>query len=99
MTLHQVAVWYALVVGVFMSAGIFISGRVIDRFAHRSKPAYALVPAVSLAAMLPFFFLFLFAPTWPLSLVGLAGVTLLNYFYLSASVALVQEEVRPDQRV
>jgi len=24
---------------------------------------------------------------------------LLNYFYLSASVALVQEEVRPDQRV
>jgi hypothetical protein len=29
----------------------------------------------------------------------LAGPMALNYFYLSASVALVQEEVRPDQRV
>ena len=27
------------------------------------------------------------------------GVTLFNYFYLSAAVTLVQEEVRPDQRV
>jgi hypothetical protein len=29
----------------------------------------------------------------------LAGPAALNYFYLSASIALVQEEVRPDQRV
>ena len=28
-----------------------------------------------------------------------SGPTFLNYFYLSSSVALVQEEVRPDQRV
>ena len=29
----------------------------------------------------------------------LLGPTFLNYFYLSSSVTLVQEEVRPDQRV
>jgi hypothetical protein len=39
------------------------------------------------------------APSWPLALVLLLGPTFLNYFYLSSAVALVQEEVRPDQRV
>jgi putative OPT family oligopeptide transporter len=34
-----------------------------------------------------------------LSLVFLTGVMALNYFYLSSSIALVQEEVRPNQRV
>jgi hypothetical protein len=34
-----------------------------------------------------------------LALALLIGPTFLNYFYLSSSVALVQEEVRPNQRV
>ncbi|WP_438800805.1 hypothetical protein, partial [Acinetobacter baumannii] len=38
-------------------------------------------------------------PGWPLALVLLTIVNCFNYFYLSASVALVQEEVLPDQRV
>ena len=42
---------------------------------------------------------FVWAPTWPLALAFLIGPTFLNYFYLSSSVTLVQEEVRPDQRV
>lgn len=99
MTLGQVALWYALVTGVGMSAGMLVSGRVIDRFVHRYKQAYALIPALSLALAIPFYVGFVWAPTWPLALVLLAGPMALNYFYLSASVALVQEEVRPDQRV
>jgi len=99
MTLGQVAVYYALVVGIGMSAGIFVSGRVIDRFTRRSKQAYALVPAASLALAVPFYLGFVWAPSWPLALVFLIGPTFLNYFYLSSSVTLVQEEVRPDQRV
>lgn len=99
MTLSQVAVWYALVVGVCMSAGIFVSGRVIDRFTRRAKAAYALIPALSLLCATPLYLGFIFAPTWPVALMFLAGPTALNYFYLSSSVALVQEEVRPDQRV
>ena len=99
MTLSQVALWYALVVGVCMSAGIFVSGRVIDVFTRRSRAAYAMVPAVSLMAAIPFFLGFVWAPHWPLALAFMAGPTLLNYFYLSSSVALVQSQVRPDQRV
>jgi MFS family permease len=99
MTLHQVAIYYALVVGIGMSAGIFVSGRVIDRFTRHSKQAYALIPAISLVLAAPFYVGFVWAPSWPLALIFLCGPMFLNYFYLSSSVTLVQEEVRPDQRV
>ena len=68
MTLRQVAVYYALVVGIGMSAGMFVSGRVIDRLTRRSKAAYAMVPAVSLILAVPFYVGFVWAPTWPLAL-------------------------------
>lgn len=99
MTLNQIALYYALLVGIGMGGGIFVSGRVIDRLTRRWKQAYALVPALSLALAVPFFIGFVWAPTWPLALVFLIGPYFLNYFYLSSSVTLVQEEVRPDQRV
>jgi predicted MFS family arabinose efflux permease len=99
MTLNQIAVWYALIILVGMGGGIFVSGRLVDRFVHRSKQAYALIPAISLVIACPLFFLFVWAPTWPLSLAFLLGPMFLNYFYLSPAVALVQEEVAPNQRV
>ncbi|MBS0385527.1 MAG: MFS transporter, partial [Proteobacteria bacterium] len=88
-----------LVMGVGMSAGIFVSGLVIDRFTRRSKVAYAMAPAISLIFAIPFYLAFVWAPTWQLAILFLIGPTFLNYFYLSSSVALVQREVRPDQRV
>jgi MFS family permease len=99
MTLGEVAIWSALVTGIGMSAGIFVSGWAIDRFTRRWKQAYALIPAASLALAIPFFVGFIWAPTWQLALVFLIGPFFLNFFYLSSSVTLVQEEVRPDQRV
>ncbi|HYC66784.1 MFS transporter [Brevundimonas sp.] len=99
MTLNDVALWYALVVFIGMGGGIFASGWLIDRFTRRSKKAYALLPAMSLALALPFYIAFVWAPSWPLALALLAAPTFLNYFYLSSSVALVQEEVKPNQRV
>jgi predicted MFS family arabinose efflux permease len=99
MTLHEVAVWYALVIGVGASAGIFVSGRVIDLFVHRAKQAYALIPAMALVLAIPFFIGFVQAPTWPVALAFLIGPTFFNYFYLSSAVAYVQEAVRPDQKV
>ena len=99
MTLKEVALYYALVVAICMGGGIFVSGRVIDRFAHRTKAAYAVIPAITLAAAVPFFLGFIWAPSWPLALLFLAGPTFLNYFYLSSAVTLVQNEVRADQRV
>ncbi len=99
MSLREVAVYYALVVGIAMTGGIYISGRVIDRFTVRSKRAYALVPAFSLALAAPFYVAFVWAPTCPVALLFLIGPTFLNYFYFTSAVALVQQEVRPDQRV
>ncbi len=99
MTLNEVALYYSLVVGIGMSAGIGVSGWVIDRYTRRSKQAYALIPAASLTLAIPFYLAFVWAPSWQLSVLLLSGPMFLNYFYLSSSVALVQEEVRPDQRV
>lgn len=99
MTLQEVAVWYALLVGIGMSGGIFLSGRLVDVFTRRSKAAYALLPAISLIFAAPLYVAFVWAPEWKLALVLLIGPTMLNYFYLSSSVTLVQQDVRPDQRV
>lgn len=99
MTLPEVALWYALLVGIGMSGGIFISGRMVDFFTKRSKQAYALLPAISLIFAAPLYVAFVWAPEWRLALLLLIGPTVLNYFYLSSSVTMVQQEVRPDQRV
>ncbi len=99
MTLEQVALWYALVVGICVSLGMLISGRLIDIFAKRSKTAYAWIPAIGLIIAVPFYAGFVWAPTWQMSLAFLTVPMALNYFYLSPSITLVQESVRPDQRV
>ncbi|MFT3761614.1 MAG: MFS transporter [Pseudoxanthomonas sp.] len=99
MTLEQVALWYALLIGVGTTAGMILSGRLIDRLARRHKTAYAYLPAFGLALALPFFVAFVWADDWRLALLFLILPTGLNYFYLSPAVTLVQEEVRPDQRV
>ncbi|HET9472697.1 MAG TPA: MFS transporter [Steroidobacteraceae bacterium] len=99
MTLSEIAVYYALVVGVSVCAGMYTSGRLIDRFAPRSKQAYAYLPAVGLALAIPFFIGFVAAPGWPLALACLAFPMFFNYFYLSPAVTLVQEEVQPHERV
>ena len=99
MTLQQIAAWYSLVVLVGMGGSMFVSGRLIDRFARVAKPAYALVPAASLALAIPLYLGFVRAPAWRMALLFLAATIFLNYFYLSSAVTLVQEEVRPDQRV
>lgn len=99
MTLQEVALWYALVIGFGVSAGMFLSGRLIDRLSRRWKSAYAWLPAVGLAIAAPFFAAFVWAPSWQLALLFLIPPMGLNYFYLSPAITLVQEEVRPNQRV
>jgi predicted MFS family arabinose efflux permease len=99
MTLGDVGIWYALVLVIGMGGGMVASGRVIDRLTRKSRAGYAIAPAASLAIAMPFYVGFVWAPSWPLALALLGVVMVFNYFYLSASVALVQEEVRPSQRV
>jgi predicted MFS family arabinose efflux permease len=99
MSLGDLAVYYALIMGVCICAGMFVSGRLIDRLAARGRRAYAYVPAAALALGVPFFVAFVWAPQWPLALAFLTVPTFLNYFYLSPSVALVQQQVPPHERV
>lgn len=99
MTLEEIALYYALIIAVGMGAGMLVSGRLVDRFTRRSKAAYGWLPAVSLILVLPLYVGFVWAPAWSVSLLFLFAVMFLNYFYLTSSVTLVQQEVRPDQRV
>ena len=99
MTLDQVAVYYALVVAIGMGAGIMVSGRMVDHFTRRSKAAYGWLPAASLALAIPLYVGFVWVHSWQVALLFLVGPMFLNYFYLTSSVTLVQQEVRPDQRV
>jgi predicted MFS family arabinose efflux permease len=98
MTLDEIAIWYALVLGIGVSAGIFLSGRLIDRFGQRSPQVYGLLPGIALAVAVPFFIGFVHAPTWPVALAFLAVPTFLNYFYLTPAVTLVQNAVSARQR-
>jgi len=99
MNLGEIAIYYALTVGVSVCLGMYASGRLIDRFAPRTRRAYAYLPAVGLTLAIPFFIGFVAAPGWRLALVLLAFPMFFNYFYLSPAVALVQEEVQPHERV
>lgn len=99
MTLQEIALWYALLLGVSVSLGIFGSGWLIDRLSRRYKTAYAYLPAVGLIMAAPFFAGFVWASDWRFALLFLSVPMALNYFYLSPAVTLVQEEVRPNQRV
>lgn len=98
MTLDQIAIWYALVLGVGVSAGIYLSGRLVDRYAARRPEAYGLIPAISLLLAVPFFIGFVHAPAWPFAMLFLIGPTFLNYFYLTPAVTLVQNAVAARQR-
>lgn len=99
MTLHDVAVYYALVVAIGMGSGIYVSGRMVDHFTRGSKAAFGWLPAASLVLAVPLYVGFVWAPLWPLALLFLVGLMFLTYFYLTSSITLVQQEVRPDQRV
>jgi predicted MFS family arabinose efflux permease len=98
MTLDEIAIWYALILGIGVSAGIFLSGRLIDRFAERSPQVYGFLPAIALAVAVPFFIGFVYAPTWRVAVAFLAVPTFLNYFFLTPAVTLVQNAVSARQR-
>ena len=99
MVLEEVAIWYALAVGIGMGAGIFVSGRLIDRFGAKTKTAYATLPALSLVVALPFFLAFASMDRWETSLALLCVPLFLNSFFLPATVTFVQGEVDPGARV
>src|SRR3569623_844170 len=58
MTLQDIALWYALVVAIWMSGGMVVSGKIIDRMTRTSRVPNAMAPAFSLVVLLPLYLAF-----------------------------------------
>lgn len=99
MTLGQAGLYYALVVLVGMTGSMIASGMLVDRLTKRSKAAYALIPGDTLIIAVPLYIAFVLSPSWSAACWFLCATMFFNYFFLSAAVTLVQQSVRPDQRV
>lgn len=98
MTLGEIAVWFALMLGVVVTGGIYASGWLIDRFTGKSPQSYGLIPAATLTLSAPFFIGFVSAPGWPAAMGFLAVTIFLCSFYLTPAVALVQNVMPANQR-
>lgn len=98
MKLTEIAVYYAILSGVSMAAGTFLSGVIVDRLGRKNPAAYALVPGFCILASTPFLWGAAYVQGWPLALVCLAGPSLLNNMYLAPAIAVVQNGVPPRNR-
>lgn len=90
MTLAELAGSYGLTAGLMMLLGTWSGGLLVDRFAARTPAAYALVPAGSVFAIVPFLFGFTGAANWQTSLALLAPPLALLMMYLAPALAIVQ---------
>ena len=94
----EIALYYSLLVGITGVIGTFGSGWLVDRLARLNRRAYALVPMAAFVISLPFFLLFVWAPSWPLAMCFLAAPALLNNMYLAPALTVIQNAVPPAQR-
>jgi sugar phosphate permease len=98
MDLKEVAAYYSLVLGITGVIGTFAAGWMADRLSQRDRRWYAWIPAISFTLTIPFWIGILWAPTWQLTLVFIAGPALLNSMYLAPALAVVQNAVPPAMR-
>jgi predicted MFS family arabinose efflux permease len=97
-TREELAIWYAGMLAVSMGLGTWFSGAIVDWLAKRSRVWYALLPAIAFALATPFWFAYVWAPGWEMSVAILALPTFFTIMYLAPALALVQNSVKPSQR-
>lgn len=97
-TREELAIWYAGMLAVSMGLGTWFSGALVDWLAKRSKVWYALLPAFAFMAATPFWFAYVWAPGWELSVAILVLPTFFTIMYLAPALAIVQNSVKPSQR-
>ncbi|MDB5417461.1 MAG: major facilitator superfamily 1 [Phenylobacterium sp.] len=98
MSLTEVAAYYSLVLGITGVIGTFAAGWLADRLSQMDRRWYAWIPAIAFTLTIPFWLAILWAPTWQLSLLFIAGPALLNNMYLAPALAVVQNAVPPAMR-
>jgi hypothetical protein len=94
----EVALYYALMLAVAMGLGTWISGAMVDWLTKRSKVWYALIPLFAIAAAIPFWLAYVWAPTWQMAMAFLSVPTFLTIMYLPPALAIVQNSVKASQR-
>ncbi|HEV2531933.1 MFS transporter [Phenylobacterium sp.] len=98
MTLTEVAAYYSLVLGITGVIGTFAAGWLADKLVPLDRRWYAWIPAIAFTLTIPFWIAILWAPTWQLTLLFIAGPALLNSMYLAPALAVVQNAVPPAMR-
>lgn len=98
MSSKDVANIYSVVLGVTGAIGILAGGLLVDKLGHADRRWYAWIPAIACAASIPFWIGMIWAPSWQLAIVFMAGPLLLINMYLAPALALVQNAVAPGMR-
>lgn len=94
----DVAVYYALVLGITGIIGTFGAGWLVDRLGAKDRRWFAWVPAIAFALSIPSWVGLLWAPTWQLSMLFIAGLALMNNMYLAPALTVAQNAVAPARR-
>ncbi|MGZ6016699.1 MAG: MFS transporter, partial [Phenylobacterium sp.] len=94
----EVSRYYAAVLGVTGVIGTFAAGWLADKLSQSDRRWYAWIPAIAFTLTIPFWLAILWAPTWQLTLLFIAGPALLNSMYLAPALAVVQNAVPPGSR-
>jgi MFS family permease len=94
----QIAIFYAIVLGVTGIIGTFSGGWFVDLLSRRDRRWSAWLPAGAFAMSIPLWVGLLWAPSWPLALVFVGGVALLMSMYSAPALALTQNRSAPAQR-
>jgi MFS family permease len=98
MSLHEVSLYYALVLGITGLVGTFAAGWLVDRFGARDRRWYAWLPALAFLLMIPGIGGAILLPGWRGALSCLALPTLLLNIYLAPALAVVQDQSPPERR-
>ena len=98
MAASDVAIYYALALGVTGVIGTLVSGWLVDRLGQKDRRWFAWVPAIAFALSIPFWFGLIWAPTWQLAMLFLLGPMLMNQSYLAPALTVAQNAVAPAQR-
>lgn len=96
--LAETSLYLGLGIIVFQTTGIWLGGWAGDKFGARRKSAYALVPAVLLAGLVPFLIAGALAPSLGIALLLFIVPVMLNAAWLGPVLSALQHVVIPGQR-
>ncbi len=98
LTLMQVSVYFGAIMLVGGLAGVWLGGQLADRYGAARKAAYALVPAVALILIVPFYVIGVLGDGFSWAFVVFVIPTGLSLVWLGPTISAIQHLVPPDMR-